>query len=62
MTAAETEYIEIRVPMLIWLRELAESKGVTVQEFVTHIILLYEEDLDYNDEDEPDENDNGLEG
>lgn len=47
-----TEYIEIRPPMLDWLKEEAEAKGVTLQEYVIHIILKYQAENEESDDDE----------
>ncbi len=47
-----TEDIEIRPPMLDWLKEEAEAKGATLQEYVIHIILKYQAENEESDDDE----------
>lgn len=47
-----TKYIEIRPPMLDWLKEEAEAKGATLQEYVIHIILKYQAENEESDDDE----------
>ena len=47
-----TEYIEIRPPMLDWLKEEAEAKGATLQEYVIHIILKYQAENEESEDDE----------
>lgn len=47
-----TEYIGIRPPMLDWLKEEAEAKGATLQEYVIHIILKYQAENEESDDDE----------
>lgn len=47
-----TDYIEIRPPMLDWLKEEAEAKGATLQEYVIHIILKYQAENDESDDEE----------
>ncbi len=52
-----TEYIEIRPPMLDWLKEEAEAKGATLQEYVIHILLEYQTEIEGSEEDEEQDND-----
>jgi hypothetical protein len=56
-----TEYIELRPPMARWLKANAESRGLTLQELVAHILSSYQEeweDLEENTE----ETENGENG
>jgi hypothetical protein len=52
-----TEFIEIRPPMLDWLMEEAEAKGATLQEYVIHILLEYQTEIEGSEEDEEQDND-----
>jgi len=52
-----TEYIEIRPPMTDWLKDQAVAKGVTLQEYVIHILLKYQAEIEESDDDEEDDGD-----
>ena len=52
-----TEYVEIRPQMAEWLNTIAEPRGVTLQELVTHILLLYVEEWEDSDEDQEEDED-----
>ncbi|MCX6651743.1 MAG: hypothetical protein NT137_00080 [Methanomassiliicoccales archaeon] len=45
-----TERIELRPPMAEWLKDYADTMGVTLQELVTHILLRYREEFESSDE------------
>lgn len=60
------EYIEVRSPLVDWLKEHAEENGVTLQELTAHIFLVYrgehemssDEDGQEDDSEEAEEGDN----
>jgi len=42
----ETETVEVGGELLSVLNEVAKARGVTLQEFVIHLLLQYVEELD----------------
>ena len=56
-----TEHIEIRPPMLDWLKEEAAAKGATLQEYVIHIILKYQAENEESDDEEMTDDSDDLE-
>lgn len=51
----ETEYLEIRPLMAEWLKDHAESRGLTLKELVAHILLSYREEWEESEISEEEE-------